>query len=495
MAFDISIPRFMIAAPGSGSGKTLVTCAMLRILERMQLRAASFKCGPDFIDPMFHRSVLQVPSRNLDLFLAGEEGVRKALMRGGSGRDIAVLEGVMGLFDGMSFASDENSSYDIAVRTETPVILVVNCAGMGRSVIPLIRGFSDYGTSGTGKSGPIRGVILNNTSKAAFDSLRDEIFAETGARVLGFLPKLKGVELGSRHLGLILPNEIPDLQERIDRAADALAESLDVDSLLAIAGYRGAITARACRSAPRSQPGPAGRPCDHSPGLPVGPVITARACGRTGPKAVRIAIALDEAFCFYYEDNLDLLREMGAELITFSPLHDNDLPDASGIILGGGYPELYAHELSSNHSMLRSIREAADRGVPILAECGGFLYLNRTLKTPGGETYDMAGVLGADSHMTERLTHFGYVNVEAARDTRFLKKGENIRGHEFHYYDTTDNGRACEIKKPRGNRSWTGYVSKESVFAGFAHLYYPSAPEFVERFLAAASAYTSLKET
>ena len=268
MAFDISIPRFMIAAPGSGSGKTLVTCAVLRILERMRLRAAAFKCGPDFIDPMFHRSVLQVPSRNLDLFLAGEEGVRKALMRGGSGRDIAVLEGVMGLFDGMSFASDENSSYDIAVRTETPVILVVNCVGMGRSVIPLIKGFSDYGTSGTGKSGPIRGVILNNTSKAAFDSLRDEIFAETGARVLGFLPKLKGVELGSRHLGLILPNEIPDLQERIDRAADALTESLDVNGLLAIAGYRGAITARACRSAPRSQPGPAVGPDPKRSGSP-----------------------------------------------------------------------------------------------------------------------------------------------------------------------------------------------------------------------------------
>ena len=249
MAFDLTIPRIMIAAPGSGSGKTLITCALLRILERRQLNAAAFKCGPDFIDPMFHRSVLQVPSRNVDLFLAGEEGVRKTLLKGSSGRDIAVLEGVMGLFDGMSFASDENSSYDIAVRTETPVILVVNCAGMGRSVIPLIKGFSDYGTSWTGKSGPIRGVILNNTSKAAFDSLRDEIFAETGARVLGFLPKLKGVELGSRHLGLILPNEIPDLQERIDRAADALAESLAEDIKLLLGGLGGhAYPQRAVRT-------------------------------------------------------------------------------------------------------------------------------------------------------------------------------------------------------------------------------------------------------
>lgn len=456
MAYDLATPRIMIAAPGSGSGKTLVTCAVLRILERRQLKAAAFKCGPDFIDPMFHRSVLQVPSRNLDLFLSGEDGVRKALLKGCSGRDIAVIEGVMGLFDGMSFASDENSSYDIAVRTETPVILVVNCAGTGRSVIPLIKGFAEYG-------GLIRGAILNNTSRAAFDSLRDEIFAETGVQVLGFLPKLKGIGLGSRHLGLILPNEIPDLLERIDRAADALAESLDVDELLAIAG-------RACRSAPRSQAGPAGR-------------------------HVRIAIALDEAFCFYYEDNLDLLREMGAELIFFSPIRDSEIPDASGIILGGGYPELYAHELSSNRSMRRSILQAADKGMPILAECGGFLYLNRTLKTPEGESYDMAGVLGADSHMTQRLTHFGYVNVEAAEDTCYLRKGEVIRGHEFHYYDTTDNGHACGIKKPRGNRSWTGYVSKESVFAGFAHLYYPSAPEFIERFLSAASAYASLKET
>ena len=230
----------------------------------------------------------------------------------------------------------------------------------------------------------------------------------------------------------------------------------------------------------RSQPGPAGRgPSDRS----------------LDRRPVKIAVALDEAFCFYYEDNLDILREMGAEPVFFSPIRDSGIPDASGIILGGGYPELYAHELASNRSMRRSIREAAAGGMPILAECGGFLYLNRTLKTPDGEVCDMAGVLGADSHMTGRLSHFGYVNVEAARDTRFLKKGETIRGHEFHYYDTTDNGHACEIKKPRGNRSWTGYVSKESLFAGFAHLYYPSAPEFIERFLAAASSYTSMKET
>ena len=484
MAFDLMIPRIMIAAPGSGSGKTLITCALLRILERRQLKAAAFKCGPDFIDPMFHRSVLQVPSRNVDLFLAGEEGVRKTLLKGSSGRDIAVLEGVMGLFDGMSFASDENSSYDIAVRTETPVILVVNCAGMGRSVIPLVKGFCGYGVSGADDSGMIRGVILNNTSKAAFDSLRDEIPAETGARVLGFLPKLKGIELGSRHLGLILPNEISDLLNKIDRAADALAESLDVDSLLEIA-------ARACRSAPRSQPGPAGRGPRSQPG-PAGRGPSGRPLDR---RPVKIAVALDEAFCFYYEDNLDLLREMGADPVFFSPIRDSGIPDASGIILSGGYPELYAHELAANRSMRRSIREAAAGGMPVLAECGGFLYLNRTLKTPDGEVCDMAGVLGADSQMTGRLSHFGYVNVEAARDTRFLKKGEVIRGHEFHYYDTTDNGHACEIKKPRGNRSWTGYVSKESLFAGFAHLYYPSAPEFIERFLAAASSYTSMKET
>ena len=192
---------------------------------------------------------------------------------------------------------------------------------------------------------------------------------------------------------------------------------------------------------------------------------------------------MDEAFCFYYEDNLDLLKELGANLKFFSPIHDAEIPEVTHLIIGGGYPELYAKELSENKSMLESIRAAAESGMPILAECGGFLYLQKELEDTNGECYEMAGVLFGKSHMTKKLSHFGYVNVTAKEENPYLKESEVIRGHEFHYYDTTDNGDICALYKPSGKRNWQGYQSYKNVFAGFAHLYYRSFQEFIWRFL------------
>ncbi|WP_408071311.1 cobyrinate a,c-diamide synthase [Butyrivibrio sp. JL13D10] len=445
------IPGIIIAAPGSGSGKTLITCAILQMLKRQQFNPASFKCGPDYIDPMFHKKVLGLPSRNLDVFLAGEEGVMHTLKKGTAGRDLAVAEGVMGFFDGISATSYKGSSYDISVITDIPVILVVNARGMSRSVIPLIKGFVEYGNKSR-----IKGVILNNISDKVADRIKDLILEETGVPVIGHLPKLKDVSFESRHLGLLMPDEICDVLKKIDKAADELEKRADFDKLISI--IFGDKTAKAKEDKAKED---------------IKAVST------------RVGIAMDEAFCFYYEDNLDLLREMGAEPVFFSPIHDKSIPDVSRLIFGGGYPEIYAEELSQNLSMRESIKNAAIGGMPMLAECGGFLYLMEKLSGADGIVYDMVDIFDGRGYMTSSLKHFGYAEVTALKDNPYLMQGELIKGHEFHYCDTDYNGDIFEIKKPVGDVSWQGYRLEKNVLGGFTHLYYPSCPEFIKRFLEA----------
>lgn len=450
-------PRILICAPGSGSGKTLVTCAILRLLKKKGFDPCSFKCGPDYIDPMFHKKVLGISSGNLDLFLAGKDGVLASLSEGMAGKDIAVIEGVMGFYDGMGKSEYEGSSYDLCVKTKTPAIMVVNCRGMSRSVAAMVKGFLDYEggcqdlADESHKVPVIRGVILNNISPMIAPDISELIEKELKIPVVGFLPKLEGELLGSRHLGLVMPDEVPEVLEIIDKVSEELEKSFDLDKFIEIAMSAEAIDA----------------------GAPVVERVTERC----------VAVAMDEAFCFYYEDNLRLLEKMGARIKFFSPIHDQHLPKADGIIIGGGYPELHLKELSDNASMRQDIKKAADAGIPILAECGGFLYLKESFKDKDGAVYDMAGVLNGQGFMTDKLGHFGYVNVTAGEDTPYLKKGEGIRGHEFHYCDTTDNGDACTMSKPVGSRSWAGYQVKGNVFAGFAHLYYPSNPDFLKEFL------------
>lgn len=442
-------PRILICAPGSGSGKTLVTCAILRLLKKKGYDPCSFKCGPDYIDPMFHKKVLGIPSGNLDLFLAGKEGVSRSLSEGMEGRDIAVIEGVMGFYDGMGKCECEGSSFDLCVKTKTPAILVVNCRGMSRSVLPLIKGFLEYGDEGS--SSMIQGVILNNISPMIAPDISALIEKELKIPVIGFLPKLEGEVLLSRHLGLVMPDEVPEVLEIIDRVAAELEKNFDFEKFFEIAG--------------------SAKPLE---------------CMDLEVKCVTdktVAVAMDEAFCFYYEDNFRLLEKMGARLKFFSPIHDEHLPEADGIIIGGGYPELHLKELSDNLPMRRDIKSAAERGIPILAECGGFLYLKDSYRDRDGAVFDMAGVLPGQGYMTDKLTHFGYVSVTSLEDTPYLNKGDTVRGHEFHYCDTTDNGNVCTMDKPVGGRSWEGYQLSRNVFAGFAHLYYPSCPEFIERFL------------
>ncbi|WP_026497288.1 cobyrinate a,c-diamide synthase [Butyrivibrio sp. WCD3002] len=463
MGSNESFKRLMICAPASGSGKTLITCALLRILQRKGFKPVSFKCGPDYIDPMFHKRVLGIPSRNLDIFLAGEEGVKRTLCKGAEDRDFAILEGVMGFYDGSKASSTEGSSYEISCVTDTPAILVVNCRGMSNSIIPLVKGFVEYG-----REKRIRGIILNNISPMIAGDISKSILENTGIPVLGTVPVLKDIKLESRHLGLVMPSEVEGILSMIDKVADALMESLDFERLVEMADGAGSFGDAEEKNTLSNNF--ADKNLNNTSGIEV-------------KNPVRIGIAMDEAFCFYYEDNLDLLREMGAELVPFSPIHDEKLSEVSHLIIGGGYPELYAKELSENKSMIENLKAAAASGMPILAECGGFLYLQESMQDPEGTKYPMAGVLSGKSHMRDRLSHFGYVIVTPNKDNIYLKDGEEIRAHEFHYYDTTENGDICRMTKPSGTRNWEGYRAQNKVFAGFAHLYYPSCMAFIRRFL------------
>lgn len=444
-ASEIRIPRILIAAPCSGSGKTLLTCALLRLLQRKGIRPAAFKCGPDFIDPMFHKKVLGTPSRNLDLYMAGEEGVHRSFAAGCAGAQIAVIEGVMGYFDGTGLSGMEGSSYHLASVLQAPVLLAADVRGMSRSAAALIKGFADYG-----EQRMIRGAFLNRVSPTVAERIGGWLESETGLPVLGRFPVDASLHIESRHLGLIEPDEIPDLLQKIDHAADLLEQTLDLEKLLAAAGC--------------------------APALQVGEGATAVA----DTSQITIAVAQDEAFSFYYEDNLEILEELGAGIVYFSPLHDEGLPEADGLLIGGGYPELRAQELAANTGMLSSIRRAAERGMPILAECGGFQYLQEELVDAEGNTHLMCGVLKGRSRMTEKLVRFGYVEVSG--EGLYFGTGRAIRGHEFHYSDSTDKGNACKAVKP-GGRSWDCMVVQGRIAAGYPHLYYRSDPAFAEAFV------------
>ena len=495
---EIRIPRILIAAPGSGSGKTLLTCALLRLLGRKGIRAAAYKCVPDFIDPMFHKKVLGTSSRNLDLYLAGEEGVRRSFAAGCEGArrsfsagcedarrsfaaecegaQIAIIEGVMGYFDGTGAFGMEGSSYHLASVLQAPVLLAADVRGMSRSAAALIKGFADYG-----EQKMIRGAFLNRVSPAIADRISGWLKSEAAIPVLGSLPADETLHIESRHLGLVEPDEIPDLLQKIDRAADLLEQTLNLELLLEIAK-----SAPVLRVEKESVKVPGTVPeSDWGDAVPESAwkdstTKSAREDAAAKASPVTIAVAEDEAFSFYYEDNLELLEELGAEIVSFSPLHDTSLPEADGLLIGGGYPELRAQELAANTFMVSSIRRAAEQGMPMLAECGGFQYLQEELVDAEGTAYKMCGVLKGSSRMTKKLVRFGYVEVSG--EGLYFGSGRAIRGHEFHYSDSTDNGSACRAVKPDG-RSWDCMVVQGRITAGYPHLYYRSDPAFAEAFV------------
>jgi len=472
----------MLAAPSSGSGKTLITCGLLHLLKKRGMRLASFKCGPDFIDPMFHTKVLGTRCRNLDTFFTDPDTTRALLVRNAEDADLAVLEGVMGYFDGIGIDSSRAGASDLAAVTDTPVLLIVPAKGVGRSILPMIRGFLDFQEKPC-----IRGLILNRISPSLYPRMKEMIERELQVPVAGYVPEVKDCALESRHLGLLMPDEIAGFQGKLDHLAEVLEGTLDLDLILKIAGEAPALTWK-------DLPWKSSLTEDHScftqqytMGLP------AQHAGALGTgqqphmspdqeKRLRIGLARDEAFCFFYADNLDLLTDMGAELVPFSPIHDRALPEhLDGLMLHGGYPELYGKALGENVSMRSSVREAVRGGLPTIAECGGFLYLHRTLTDQGGQVWPMAGVFAENAFYTGHLTRFGYMTLSGG--TMFGHQIGNIRSHEFHYYESENPGDAYLAKKPSGNRSWRCIRSTDTLYAGFPHLYFYANPKIAETFL------------
>ena len=454
MTVENQTPRLLVAAPASGSGKTTVTCGLLRAAQRRGLEPCAFKCGPDYIDPMFHSCVLGLPSRNLDWFFQGEAGVRRGLASAAQGHGLAVLEGVMGFYDG-SGSTDRGSSWHLAQMAQTPVLLVVRPQGAALTLAALVKGLQSFRTPSQ-----IGGVLLNGCTQRLWRLLAPVIEGETGLPVVGYLPTLPECAIPSRHLGLFTPEEVENLRDKLDRVAVQMEETVDLDRVFALA-----------RSAPALEAGQP-EPLTEGEGGPV------------------IAVARDRAFCFYYEDNWDALRRAGARLVFFQPTQDPHLPQGTcGLYLGGGYPELCAQALSENKSLREEIRAALLDGMPALAECGGFLYLQQTLEDQGGTPWPMAGVLPGRGYRTERLQRFGYVTLTAQGDGPYLLQGETIAAHEFHRWDCTHNGAACRAQRPAGGEGWDCVVEQGNLLAGFPHLYLPSHPNFAARFTAACARY------
>lgn len=456
----MQLNRIMLAAPKSGSGKTMLTCAFLQALKNRNIHIFSYKCGPDYIDPMFHQRVIGVPSKNLDTFFTGAEETRRLLCHDRKDGDFAIMEGVMGLFDGVGGIKAEGSSYHLASVTKTPVILVVDAKGMGRSVIPLLAGFLAYD-----RENLICGVILNRMSKGYYAILKPLIEEELSTRVFGYFPENKELCIESRHLGLKMPHEMRNLKEKMQILSKELEKTVDVEAILQFAASAGEldILLRGISAQTEEEEKPV------------------------------IAVAKDEAFCFYYEDNIRLLREYGAQTEYFSPLYDKALPqNCAGILIGGGYPELYAEKLSQNKEMLAAIRTAIQEGMPSVAECGGFMYLHEEMVVQE-KTYTMAEVIPGRCYNAGKLVRFGYVEIEE-NNQNFLEQAGKIRGHEFHYYDSTDNGSCCLARKPATGKNYSCIWQGDNHWWGFPHLYYPSNPVFAETFVKKARSYKNRKQ-
>ena len=545
----------------------MFTCGLLNALKKIENscqtensclakiphKVIAFKSGPDYIDPMFHRAVMGVESTNLDAFFSDGEQIREIFRNAAAGKDIAIIEGAMGIYDGVTVsceagefykagiskeykgvresgevktaeaakpalnvdsavmkksggaAETAGSAYELASALDCPIILIFDAKSFGQTLIYALNGIL-----ANDKHGLIKGIVLNRISGSFYESIRDRLPAEP----LGYIPVMKDICFDSRHLGLIQPSEIVDINKKLDRISEQIEKTVDLDRLLQIAASAAEMLpsvrdGHECSYAEtETEPEPEKRAERIETRGNFGGLVNACGiangafCSKTAAldsKAVpRIAYAYDEAFNFYYRENLELLRKYGAELVKFSPLHDKELPkDISGLLIGGGYPELFAEKLDRNAAMRDSIRSAIEAGMPSVAECGGFMYLQERLITEDGRAFDMVGAVPGESRFTGKLQRFGYVIIRE-KVPQFIKKSSKyaatatgtaaaasavLKGHEFHYYDSDNNGNSAEAVKVSTGRKYDCIIADDTHFWGYPHLYYPSCPAFAESFV------------
>ncbi|TSK04574.1 MAG: cobyrinate a,c-diamide synthase [Geobacter sp.] len=452
--------RFVIAAPHSGSGKTTVTLGIMALLRRRGLSVAPFKVGPDFIDPGYHRLVTGTPSVNLDGWMCPPGFVRDTFARHAAGADVAVIEGVMGLFDGIDGVSEFGSTAQVAKLLAAPVVLVVDARSQARSAAALVHGFASFDPGVK-----VAWVIFNNVASANHEAILREAVAASlpHVAVLGCLPKDPALGIPSRHLGLTTAEDNPLSDEFLDHLARVMERHLDLESLL--------------DTAQEEFPVQAEEPC---------------AGVYDGCSPVRIAVARDAAFCFAYPDNLRLLEEAGAELCYFSPLADAALPDGvDGIYLPGGYPELFAARLAENVAMRQAILSAVERDMPVYAECGGFIYLTNGVAADEGN-HSLVGIFPVQTRMLPRRKALGYREVELLADAPVGKKGAVARGHEFHYSEMEEVPQRFErlyrVSRKGIALGLEGYRYRNCL-ASYIHLHFGSAPGIARDFVGHCRAY------
>ncbi|MBM7703735.1 cobyrinate a,c-diamide synthase [Metabacillus iocasae] len=440
--------RLVIAGTGSGVGKTTLTIGLMSALMKKGLTVQGFKCGPDYIDPTYHTAVTKRPSRNLDSWMLSKETVIDILAHGSKGADISIIEGVMGFFDGKDPKTNEGSTADISIITKSPVLLVVNCESVARSAAAIVRGFQLLDDKPN-----IVGVIANKVgSEGHFNLVKTAIEQECYIPVIGYLKRELEIEIPERHLGLIPSIERGELDSFFSKLGDLILETVDFDRLLKLS---------VASSLKRTE----------APSL----------FNNKSEKIIKLAVAKDAAFNFYYPENLELLQSYGADIVYFSPLANEPLPmDVDGLYLGGGFPEEFARELSQNNVTKSSLRQAIQRGIPTLAECGGFMYLTDSIETTEKKRYSMVGVISGYVKMQSKLAALGYREINGRNHNFLIDHHQQARGHEFHYstfHPTNEFDYAYETKGMHGTKQ-EGYLN-QNVVAGYTHFHFASNPELV----------------
>lgn len=451
----MSNKRLVIAGTGSGVGKTTFTIGLMEALKRRGLTVQGFKCGPDYIDPTYHTAVTGRTSRNLDSWMLEGDTVLDILHRGSSDADISIMEGVMGFYDGKNPLSDSGSTAEISILTESPVLLIVNCASMARSAAAIVKGFQSLSDQVN-----IVGVIANRVgSEGHYKLVKAAIEQECEIPVVGYMKREADIEIPERHLGLIPSIERGELTPFFEKLGDLIEETVDLERVLQLA------------EAPPIK-------------TPVDSIFNKRTM-----KRFKIAIAKDAAFNFYYAENLELLEAYGAELVYFSPLKGETLPvGVNGLYIGGGFPEEFASLLAEQKHVMDSIKTAILDGLPTLAECGGFMYLTQSITTTDGQSYPTVGVIPGEVTMQNKLAALGYRTITGSAGNYLLPDGIEAKGHEFHYstYQAhSDHPFAYETVGMRGKKQ-EGYIAN-CLIAGYTHFHFASCPKMVENWIAKMS--------